>query len=114
MSETAVFDLEEALARVGGDRALLVELLALAEADFPLMLSRLRAAAAAGDRPRIRAEAHALKGVLGNLSARRAFGIAGKIEQDAHAGIARTIEPEITLLAEEIAAFIAAFRRAVG
>jgi two-component system, sensor histidine kinase and response regulator len=64
-----VFDPQEALARVEGDRLLLAEVLSMLKADAPRMIQAISAAIASQDLQGARREAHTLKGALSNLGA---------------------------------------------
>jgi len=65
-----VFDEATALARVEGDRDLLVELIAIFRSESPRMMDDIRAAYRAGDATRLERAAHTLRGSVGSLSAR--------------------------------------------
>jgi HPt (histidine-containing phosphotransfer) domain-containing protein len=65
---------------LGGSLDLIHELAALFEEDVPLRLAVLRAAVDVSDRPGIMAEAHQLKGALGNLGLARFAELAARIE----------------------------------
>jgi len=60
---------DELLARVGGDRALLAELVRLFVDDAPRSLARIRKAIDAGDGEELRRAAHTLKGAASNFDA---------------------------------------------
>ena len=111
MSEPPIFDYEDALNRVSGDAALLRELLRLAEGDMEPMVERLRRAAGARNSAELASHAHALKGVLANLSAKRAFVAARIVEDDGLRGDFQSAEKSTEHLAAEIAAFVNEFRR---
>ena len=76
-----VFDLEEALARARGKRALLRKMAELFLADCPGLLGRIRTALAAGDGPALERAAHRMKGSAANLSAARVVEVAGRLEE---------------------------------
>ena len=75
------FDFPELLARVDYDRELLVDLLTIFREDFPRHLQALREAIASQDATSVATAGHTLKGMLSNLAAARAAGIAGQIEK---------------------------------
>jgi HPt (histidine-containing phosphotransfer) domain-containing protein len=75
-----VLDFDELLDRLGGDRELLRDIIQLFLEDTPPRLTALRHAVAAGDARAIRAEAHALKGSAGNMSAHRLVEAAATLE----------------------------------
>ena len=65
----SVLDRAELLARVDGDRALLLEIVRLFVQERPALLGGMEAALAAGDAPELERSAHTAKGAFGNLSA---------------------------------------------
>ncbi len=92
---------DEVLARVGGDRALLGEMIRLFAEDAPRTISRIRSAIDARDSAALRRAAHALRGAAANFeaadvvqAARRLeeIGQSGQFEGDAAALRALTIE----------------------
>ena len=89
-------DREDVLARVEGDRDLLVELVEIFRAEYPRILSSLRRAIASGDAKGVQEAAHALKGTVGNFGAHAAAEAARALEvmgeQDALAGAAAGVE----------------------
>ena len=100
---------------VGGDRKLLGELVALFRVEGPRRLDELRRALAANDAAGVAAAAHALRGSVGSLHAKRSFEAALAVEQlarsdalqDAHAACA-TLEEEIARLERALASFAGA------
>ena len=81
-----MFDLEEALARARGKRALLRKMADLFLADCPGLLTQIRTALAADDHPTLERAAHRIKGSAANLSALRVVGVAGRLEEMARQG----------------------------
>ncbi len=79
-------DREAALRRVGGDAALLQELVQLFLNEAPGLLADIRGAIAAGDPARLRLAAHTLKGSLGIFMAGPAFAAAQRLETLGRAG----------------------------
>jgi len=73
-------DWDEALARVEGDRSLLVDLVKLFFEDCPRLLRALRQAAQRRDAKRLEEAAHALKSSLGNFAAHDALAAVGSLE----------------------------------
>src|SRR5262249_45305440 len=67
------FEMENALARLGGDRKLLREMVTSFLAESIGLMKAIREAAATGDLAAVRRAAHTLKGALGTLGAPRAF-----------------------------------------
>ncbi len=82
----AVFDMNEALARARGKRALLRKMSELFLADCPGLLTQIRTALAADDHPTLERAAHRIKGSAANLSALRVAGVAGRLEEMARQG----------------------------
>jgi two-component system sensor histidine kinase/response regulator len=82
----ADFEVAELLARVDNDRELLRELLDIFKEDSPLRVGVLRDAVACGDAGKVASEAHALRGMLSNLSAKNAAAAAGALERLAGQG----------------------------
>jgi PAS domain S-box-containing protein len=76
-----IIDLQAALGSVGGDKALLRELIDLFLESSPGLLDELRAAAAAGDAARLKRAAHTLKGSVGYFSAPAAVVAAQRLER---------------------------------
>jgi HPt (histidine-containing phosphotransfer) domain-containing protein len=80
------FDFFVALSHVGGDRALLDELLDIFAEDAPVRMDTIRSAIAGGDVQVLMREAHTLKGVLKVLGAAAAAGLARDLEKLASHG----------------------------
>ena len=76
----AGFDFSAALSYVGGDRALLDELLDIFAEDAPMRIDAIRIAIAGGDAQQLMREAHTLKGALKVLGAAAAAGLALHLE----------------------------------
>jgi two-component system, sensor histidine kinase and response regulator len=74
------------LHRVGGDRELLRELVALFLESYPRQLTELREAATRGDGAAVERGAHAMKGSVGNFSAQAAFQLALRLEEMGRSG----------------------------
>jgi CheY-like chemotaxis protein/HPt (histidine-containing phosphotransfer) domain-containing protein len=74
------FDFFVALSHVGGDRALLDELLDIFAEDAPVRMDAIRRAIAGGDVQVLMREAHTLKGALKVLGAAAAAGLARNLE----------------------------------
>jgi PAS domain S-box-containing protein len=77
------------LERLGGDEALLVDVVKVFLDDCPVRLARIKAAVDSRDAERIRQEAHGLKGAAGNLSASGLFDAARTLE---HVGAERRLD----------------------
>ena len=101
-------NLPELLERVENDEDLLEELFSLFQEDLPGSREALQTAIDKGDLGEIERAAHRLKGMLANLSAKRAAALAAEIESTARADNAQKI-PELMLTFDpQIAAFSAA------
>src|SRR4029077_9972554 len=72
-SSTPGYDMEHALARLGGDRKLLREMMTIFRAESTGLMKTIRESAASGDLAALRRAAHTLKGALGTLGAPRAL-----------------------------------------
>jgi two-component system, sensor histidine kinase and response regulator len=83
---TTDFSMTELLARVDNDRELCRELLDLFKEDAPRHLRQLQGAVAAMDASKVASEAHTLKGMLLNLSAKRAAASSATLELLAREG----------------------------
>jgi two-component system, sensor histidine kinase and response regulator len=76
----AGFDFSAALEYVGGDRALLDELLGIFVEDAPVRMKAIRRAIAAGETAELMREAHTIKGALKVIGATTAAGLAQGLE----------------------------------
>ena len=75
-----IFDVAATLRNIGGDRALLEDLIELFLERHETMLERIRMALAAKDQDAVEQAAHALKGTANNLSASEVVLSAGQLE----------------------------------
>jgi two-component system, sensor histidine kinase and response regulator len=82
----AGFDFTAALHYVGGDRALLDELLGIFVEDAPVRMDAIRKAIAGGEATELTREAHTLKGALKVIGATTAAGLAQGLEALARDG----------------------------
>jgi HPt (histidine-containing phosphotransfer) domain-containing protein len=80
-SAAGSFDPHVAVARLGGDRRLLRDLLDIFLAECPAMMSNIRKAIDATDPKALRHAAHALKGSVANFAATRPFEAAQMLER---------------------------------
>jgi protein-histidine pros-kinase len=85
MVDLAVFDAAALLALVGDDEELMQEIIGLYLREYPRILTDIRAAAASGDVRALEFSAHALKGSVGNMAAKRAREAAMELETLARA-----------------------------
>ncbi len=75
-----IFDVAATLRNIGGDRALLADLVELFLERYETMLEGIRMALAAKDQDAVEQAAHALKGTANNLSASEVVLSAGQLE----------------------------------
>ena len=95
-------DEAEALKRAGGDRELLGQIAEIILEDSPNMMAELRAALDAGDCEAVQRSAHALKGCVGNVSAKPAWKVAERLEHMGRDGDISESEAVWESLSEEI------------
>ncbi|MCZ7583020.1 MAG: Hpt domain-containing protein [Deltaproteobacteria bacterium] len=86
MTNERVLDLEALLARFGGDRSFVDELLTDYRRDVEAQLPNLDKAVGAGDATWVRSIAHGLKGISGNLDLDPLEGAFGELETMASKG----------------------------
>ncbi|HEY2467297.1 MAG TPA: Hpt domain-containing protein [Terracidiphilus sp.] len=101
-------DLPELLGRIENDEELLVELFTLFLDDFPRKRTELQAAIESGNLDEIERTAHAIKGVLANLSAQRAASLAAEIESVARDGKLPKIQKAVAAFNLEATGFYSA------
>ena len=77
---SVIFDVAATLRNIGGDRALLEDLVELFLERYETMLERIRTALASKDQTAVEQAAHALKGTANNLSASEVVLSAGQLE----------------------------------
>jgi len=110
--DPGIFDPASALARVEGDRELLLKMVRSFFAQSDRVLSEIRAAVEHGDGKALERAAHKLKGSIGSFGDRRASDTALRLElmgaRGELAGAAQALadlETEVTRLREALAAF---------
>ncbi|MBC7838302.1 MAG: response regulator [Nitrospiraceae bacterium] len=79
-TQPVIFDVAATLRNIGGDRALLEDLVELFLERYETMLERIRTALASKDQSAVEQAAHALKGTANNLSASEVVLSAGQLE----------------------------------
>ena len=94
-------DLPELLARVDNDRELLCELVKIFKEEFPCLLQSLQEAAARGDMQGVKVTAHALKGMLANVSLTRAAASAACLERMGQQCVTQGLPEELARLEQE-------------
>jgi two-component system, sensor histidine kinase and response regulator len=104
-------NMPELLARVDNDNELLAELLALFQDEFPGLRDALHNAAHAGDPRQVEKAAHALKGMLANLSIKHGATLAANVEAAARAGDKREIQQAMAAFDAEETGLLAAVDR---
>ena len=97
-----IFDGADALSRMGDDEDLLAEVQQLFIVACPGHLSAIAGAAERGDVPRLRDEAHSLKGAASNLSARRLVAATLALEGLAHDASAEVVRAVSDAVCAEI------------
>ena len=90
------------LARVGGNVALLLEILQMCPREFARLLGELQSGIAHKDANRIGLVAHTLKGTLGNLSAVPAYEAARRLEDMGRTGDLDRIEEAFRRVQEQV------------
>jgi signal transduction histidine kinase/DNA-binding response OmpR family regulator len=106
-----VLDEAALVAGVSGDKQLLLELVDLFLHDRAKLLAQIRSAVRRRDAAKVQTSAHALKGSVGNFSARSAYEAARKLETMGHEGDLSSVgaayaalEDEVTRLAQALTA----------
>ena len=90
------------MARVGGDRAFLAELVASFVAEYPRLLAALRVAVAANDPQAMYHAAHTLKGAVGNFGATAVVEAARVLEGMGRQGELLDASAALTVLEQEL------------
>src|SRR5262249_44992302 len=103
---TSVFDYEASLRRMGQDRQLFREMIALLQEDGPRRLGEVARGLAERSAPQIRHAAHSLKGLTANFSAARAVGAAARLEHLAREEHWTEMEPAVAELDEALSELI--------
>jgi len=107
----AAIDRDAVLRRLGGDEALLADVVRLFLEDCPQRLAAIEAALERGDADDIRSAAHALKGPAGNLSATALFEAARALERAGAEGRIDDARSMWTRVATEAAAAMNTLRQ---
>jgi two-component system sensor histidine kinase/response regulator len=98
--------LGDLLARVGGDRSVLKEVIALFLEDCPRLIAAIREALAAGDADAVHRAAHALKGSAGNFDAKEVTALAQRLEARAREGNLETAQQTFAALESATTKFL--------
>jgi len=78
--DPVAFDVDAALVRLGGDSALLAELVEAFLQHAPAVLNQIHDAAAGEEAKALEVAAHSLKGMAANLDAEAVTGLAARLE----------------------------------
>ena len=100
-SEDAV-DLPDLLERVDNDRDFLCELIDLFKVEFPPVLQSLKESVVQKDLKNVEIASHTLKGMLSELSVKRAAAIASQLEQLGRDGKTSGMTETLALLEHEV------------
>jgi HPt (histidine-containing phosphotransfer) domain-containing protein len=95
-------ELDQALARVGGDRAFYRELLDMLLADAPGQVAEIAEALATGDASRVERAAHSLKGAAANLAAGPTRDAAAELESMGETGDLANAAGVLSVLARRL------------
>lgn len=109
-TDQKVCDLPAALARMGGNVALLKQIAKVCGEDLPQYLARLRTAVAEGRPADVRHAAHSIKGMVVNFDATAAANAALRLEQMGQANnldgaelVAQSLDDEVSRLLATLA-----------
>jgi HPt (histidine-containing phosphotransfer) domain-containing protein len=106
----SIFDLDDALEKVGGDKEILEEILIVFSESYPDQLNELKNAIDSGDTPTVERAAHTLKGSVGVFSAKKALETAFRLETMGHEGNLEEATAACIKLEQEIEELEAALR----
>jgi two-component system sensor histidine kinase/response regulator len=101
-----IFNFNELLERVDGDRDLMRELLEIFKNDFPRHHSELLAAVTGGDMRRVQSIGHTLKGMFSNLAAGRSAAMAAELEKIGNGSSTSSLPEALASLERESAALL--------
>lgn len=112
-TESAVkhMDVEGALERLGGDRALLAELAGLFVDEGPRLLAEAEESLARGDAPALQNAAHQLKGLFAQFCAARAREAAWELELEARRADLIAARPRLEALREQLSLVLPELRQ---
>jgi len=103
-------NLPDLLARVEDDRELLAELFLMFQEELPDLQDALHSAMDVGDLLEAAKAAHALKGMLANLSMKQGASLAATIEDAARAGDMPKVKETLAAFDSETVALLAALK----
>ena len=107
---SSIFDLDDALEKVGGDREILEEIYKVFAESYPEQLSELKNAIDNGDAPIVERAAHTLKGSMGVFSAKKSLETAFRLETMGRDGQLQEAASVYSKLEQEIEELDAALR----
>jgi HPt (histidine-containing phosphotransfer) domain-containing protein len=108
-SSIAAVNFAELLERFDGDRDLLAELFGIFREDYPGQIRNAQQAITQKDAAEVERSGHSLKGALGNLSAIRAFALAGELEAMGRSGNLALAGPKLMQVEDELQRVMDAF-----
>jgi HPt (histidine-containing phosphotransfer) domain-containing protein len=106
----SIFDLDDALEKVGGDKEILEEILEVFSESYPDQLAELKKAIDDGDASSVERNAHTLKGSVGAFSAKKAFETAFRLENMGREGQLLEASAEYSKLKQEVEELDAALK----
>lgn len=110
----SIFNQEESMARMGGDKELLLELAQIFFADYPAKLEEMRKAIEQENAKQLALSAHHLRGSASTFSAKRLEQITRELEKEANTGSLHNAASLFKGLENEMTTFEAHFRSLMG
>lgn len=114
VSSGSVLDVDGTLARFDGDKGLFAEMAGFILEDAPPLFDRLRGAVSDNDASAVRANAHALKGLVAGCGGARAASVAQALENAGQANdlrhsaeLIRSMRTELSLLMQALRSYLA-------
>ena len=99
---TDVFDKDELLEELDGDREFLEESLEMLDSDAPVLLTQIREALERGDANAVSVSAHTIKSMVGNFCAPPSFEAALNLETVGRSGDLAACAAGLVSLEEEV------------
>jgi HPt (histidine-containing phosphotransfer) domain-containing protein len=109
-----IFDIDEAMERVGEDSDLLVEMIEIFLEDYPVRLAEIRAALSTQDAKTVERASHSLKGALATLGATSSREAAYTMEKLGREERLSDAGKAMIILSEELNSLAAAFNDFIG
>ena len=110
----SIFDLDDALEKMGGDKEILADILEVFSETYPDQLSELKKAIEEGDATIVERAAHTLKGSVGAFSAKKALDTAFRLEKMGHEGNLEEATAEYSKLEQEVEELHTALRETLS